>query len=89
MKFNNSSERHFINNLKVNTNFEKFHKSTKVFKDINRVDILDFLDGKVKSSEIDFEQRWIATWNLYHYYNHLKFFFRWLYNDYIKRTSIY
>ena len=58
MKFNNSSERHIINNLKVITNFDKFFQSTKLFKDINRVEIINFLDSKVKSSEIDYEKKW-------------------------------
>jgi hypothetical protein len=40
--------------------------------------ILSFLDSKIKSSEEDPDRRWITTWN--HYLNHLKYFFRWLYN---------
>jgi integrase/recombinase XerD len=85
MKSNNSSERHIINNLKVIANFDKFFKSEKLLKDIKRQDILSFLDSKIKSSEIDPEKKWITTWN--HYCNHLKFFFRWLYNDHIKSDN--
>ena len=51
----------------------------KSLKDIKRQDVLNFLDSKIKSSEVDPEKKWITTWN--HYFNHLKFFFRWLYND--------
>jgi integrase/recombinase XerD len=79
MKYNNSSERHIINNLKVIINFDRFFKSEKRLKDIKRQDITTFLDSKIKSSEIDPEKKWITTWN--HYFNHLKFFYRWLYND--------
>jgi site-specific recombinase XerD len=53
MKSNNSSERHIINNLKVIVNFDKFFKSEKLLKDIKRQDISNFLDSKIKSSEID------------------------------------
>jgi integrase/recombinase XerD len=85
MKSNNSSERHIINNLKVIVNFDKFFKSEKLLKDIKRQDISNFLDSKIKSSKIDSEKKWITTWN--HYCNHLKFFFRWLYNDHIKSDN--
>ena len=78
MKYNSSSERHIINNLKVILNFDKYFQSEKHLKDIKRQDILSFLDSKIKSSEVDPEKKWITTWN--HYYNHIKFFFRWLYN---------
>jgi hypothetical protein len=53
MKYNNSSERHIINNLKVIINFDRFFKSEKRLKDIKRQDITTFLDSKIKSSEID------------------------------------
>jgi hypothetical protein len=36
--------------------------------------ILSFLDTKIKSAEEDPDRQWITTWN------HLKYFFRWLYN---------
>ena len=39
----------------------------------------NFLDSKMKSLEIYAEKKYIMTWN--HYFNHLKFFFIWLYND--------
>ena len=81
MKYNNSSERHIINNLKVIINFDEYFQSQKILKDINnRQDIISFLDSKIKSVEVDPERKWITTWN--HYCNHLKFFFRWLYNEY-------
>ena len=86
MKSNNSSERHIINNLKVLLNFDKYFKSEKSLKDVKRQDILSFLDSKIKSTEVDPEKKWITTWN--HYFNHLKFFFRWLYNDYYKQHDL-
>jgi len=86
MNNNNSSERHIINNLKVIINFEEFFKSQKLLKDIDRQEITSFLNSKIKSPEIDQEKKWITTWN--HYYNHLKFFYRWLYNEYIKTDNV-
>ena len=66
-------------------NFDKFFNSEKLLKDIKRQDIITFLDSKIKSSEIDPEKKWITTWN--HYFNHLKFFFRWLYNNHDKTDN--
>ncbi len=37
----------------------------------------------VKPEETDPEKKWITTWN--HYLNHLKIFFRWLYNIQFKK----
>ncbi|MER5174290.1 MAG: site-specific integrase [Candidatus Nitrosocosmicus sp.] len=85
MKFNSSSENHIINNLKSIKNFQNFFQSNMGLKEIKRQDIIKFLDSKIKSPEIDPEKKWITTWN--HYLSHLKFFFRWLYNDYIKTTD--
>ncbi len=45
------------------------------------------MDSKIKSSDIDPEKRWITTWN--HYLNHLKFFYRWLYNAYNEKNLNY
>lgn len=84
MKNNDSSERHIVNNLKVILNFENFFEPSKKLKEIKRQDIDSFLDSKIKPSDIDPEKRWITTWN--HYLNHLKFFYRWLYNAYNERN---
>ncbi len=79
MKSNLSSENHIINNLKAIINVENFFQSTISLKEIKKQDIIKFLDGKMKSPEIDPEKKWITTWN--HYLSHLRFFFRWLYNE--------
>lgn len=81
MKNNNSSERHIINNLKVIIDFERFFQSSirKYLRGIKRGDVTSFLDNKMKPSEMDTEKKWIAVWN--HYFNHIKFFFRWLCNE--------
>ena len=84
MKNNNSSERHIVNNLKVILNFENFFHPSKNLKEIDRQNIDAFLDSKIKSLEIDPEKRWITTWN--HYLNHLKFFYRWVYNAYNEKN---
>jgi hypothetical protein len=44
------------------------------------------IDTKIKSAEEDPDRQWITTWN--HYLNHLKYFFRWLYNIHTKTTTI-
>jgi integrase/recombinase XerD len=79
MKSNSSSENHIINNLKSIMNFENFFQSNIILKEIKKQHIIKFLDSKVKSPETDPEKKWITTWN--HYLSHLKFFFRWLYNE--------
>lgn len=79
MKFNSSSENHIINNIKSIINFENFFQPNIPLKEIKKQDIIKFLDSKVKTPEMDPEKRWITTWN--HYLSHLKFFFRWLYNE--------
>ena len=79
MKFNSSSENHIINNIKSIINFESFFQPNMALKEIKKQDIVKFLDSKVKPPEMDPEKRWITTWN--HYLSHLKFFFRWLYNE--------
>jgi hypothetical protein len=49
-----------------------------------REQIIKFLDTKIKTIEEDPDARWITTWN--HYLSHIKYFFRWLYNAYHKKT---
>lgn len=69
---------HQINNLKVvmmlanNLGSESFLNVKSSFQ------IIQFLDSKKKSLDIDPERKWITTWN--HYLHRTKLFFRWLYN---------
>jgi hypothetical protein len=44
----------------------------------NREQIIDFLDSKIKNSEIDPDKKWVTTWN--DYLGDIKYFFRSLYN---------
>jgi len=77
-----SSENHKINNLKVVLDFSKY-LGQKSFHDINRKEqIVSYLNGKVKGSQLDPDKRWITTWN--HYLNRIKLFFRWMHNYHLK-----
>ena len=87
MKNNNSSERHIINSIKLILNFDNYFHSPKILSEANEKDIYNFLDSKIKPIEIDPDKKWITTWN--HYLNHLKFFFRWLYNTKAKKDENY
>jgi hypothetical protein len=80
MKSNGCSEKHINNNLKAIMNFESSLIDSKVslLEIQKKHQILSFLDTKIKSHDEDPDRRWITTWN--HYLNHLKYFFRWLYN---------
>ena len=57
MKNNDSSERHIVNNLKVMLNFENFFRPSKNLKQVKRQDIDSFLDSKIKSSDLDPEEK--------------------------------
>jgi hypothetical protein len=80
MKSNGCSEKHINNNLKAIMNFESSLIDSKVslLEIQKKHQILSFLDTKIKSHDEDPDRLWITTWN--HYLNHLKYFFRWLYN---------
>jgi integrase/recombinase XerD len=83
MEEEGSSENHKINNLKVVLDFAKY-LGQESFHDISRREqIVSYLNGKVKDSQIDPDKRWITTWN--HYLNRIKLFFRWMHNYYLKR----
>jgi hypothetical protein len=67
-------------------NFANYVDSNTTFFDIQtREQIIKFLDTKIKIIE-DPDGRWITTWN--HYLSNIKYFFRWLYNEYNKKNSI-
>ena len=85
MRNNSSSERHIINNIKVILNFDNFFHPPKILSEASEKDIHNFFDSKIKPVGIDPEKKWITTWN--HYLNHLKFFFRWLYNTKAKNDE--
>lgn len=74
---NNSSPRNARNNLTVLILFSRFI-GKKDLHNLERKDIIDFLDSRKKTIQEDPEQKWIITWN--DYMSRLKGFFRWLYN---------
>jgi hypothetical protein len=42
-----------------------FHLGKKEFKNITREDVLEFLDKRKKSIDIDPDKKWVRTWNDY------------------------
>lgn len=74
---NDNSERNWINYFKILDLFAD-HIGNKMFEDVNREDILSFLDKRKKSIDEDPEKKWIVTWN--GYLSRLLGFYRWLYN---------
>ena len=78
MVTNDKSERTQKNNLKSILNFVRWldKKSLDEIKD-EKI-ILNFLNIKRKSTDIDPDQKWITTYN--DYVIRLKHFFRWMYN---------
>ena len=85
MKNSGAGDKHINNNLKIVLSFASFNGQDFSFKDIGKQQIIRFLDSKIKSIEQDPDKRWITTWNVY--LNHLKYFFRWLYNEYLNEIK--
>ena len=85
MKNNGAGDKHINNNLKIVISFENFLIRHLPFKDVTRYEVISFLDSKIKPIEIDPDKKWITTWNVY--MNHLKYFFRWFYNEYAKERG--
>lgn len=79
MKRNGLSDSHINNTLKTNMLFTDFLGSEVSFCDVkSNEQIINFLDSKMKSPELDPDKKWITTWN--DYLGDIKYFFRWLYN---------
>jgi integrase len=70
--------------IDVLTNLSKYH-NYKGFNDLNREDILSFLDSFRKPETVDPLHKWIGTYNLYRVY--LQRFFKWLYSPDIEPTK--
>jgi integrase/recombinase XerD len=84
---NGSSERHQNNNLKAIISFANYLGSRASFFNITTAtEILAFLDTKIKSRELDPDQKWITTWN--DYLHRIKHFLRWLLNTLFDRRSL-
>ncbi|MGC2385609.1 MAG: hypothetical protein WA460_00890, partial [Nitrososphaeraceae archaeon] len=58
--------------------FSNYYKNSKLFKEISRDDIVDFLDSIRKRETIDPMHQWIGTYNLFRV--DLMRFFKWLYS---------
>lgn len=80
MKNSGAGDKHINNNLKIVLSFSNFSDQNLSFEDIKRQEVIQFLDSKIKPIEQDPDRKWITTWNVY--LNHLKYFFRWFYNEY-------
>jgi len=55
-----------------------FELGEKDFKAVSREDVLEFLNKRKKSPEIDPDKKWVRTWN--DYLARIVGFYRWLYN---------
>lgn len=75
---NGSSERHQNNNLKIMFIYAQFLESRLLIDIDSQEEVISFLRTKVKTKEVDFEQKWITTYN--DYLHRIKHFFRWLHN---------
>jgi hypothetical protein len=73
----NLSDNHKRNYISLLTQLSKFYHNKKSFKEMNRQDILLFLDSFRKPENSDPLHKWIGTYNLYTAM--LIKFFKWLY----------
>lgn len=85
MKSNGTSESYQKNNLKTIISFGKWLDDNNFYEITKKEQIITFLDTKIKNTEIDPDKRWITTWN--DYLARIKFFIRWLYNHYKKKSE--
>src|SRR5215208_3825322 len=73
----NLSDNHKRNYISVLTQLSKFYHNKKSFKEMNRQDVLSFLDSFRKPENSDPLHKWIGTYNQYTVL--LIKFFKWLY----------
>lgn len=79
MKKNGLSDSHINNTLKTSMLFSEFLETGVSFYGVKtKEQIINFLDSKMKSLEVDPDRKWITTWD--DYLGDIKYFFRWLYN---------
>jgi integrase/recombinase XerD len=79
MHSKNCSERHQNNTLQAIIGFANYLDPNVTFYQLERKEqVLAFLDTKIKSIDVDPDEKWITTWN--HYLGRIKLFFRWLAN---------
>ncbi len=85
MKNSGAGDKHINNNLKIVLSLTNSTNQNLSLDDVKRPEIIQFLDSKIKSTEQDPDRKWITTWNVY--LNHLKYFFRWFYNEHNKQSD--
>jgi len=74
-----TSENYQNDLLKVIIRYAQYLGPDLTFYQIqDKEEIIKYLDSKRKTSEEDFDKKWITTWNDYLW--RLKYFYRWLYN---------
>ena len=79
MKANGTSENYQNQNLKAMIVFANFlGPHISFFEITSKEQIMQFLDTKIRSVDIDPDKRWITTWNDYLW--RIKYFLRWLHN---------
>ena len=81
----NLSDNHKRNYISLLSQLSKFYDHKKSFKEMNRQDILLFLDSFRKTENYDASHKWIGTYNLYTVM--LIKFFKWLYYPDIEPTK--
>jgi site-specific recombinase XerD len=72
----NLSDNYRGDNIETLTRLSKYHDN-KPFKNLERTDIISFLDSMRKTEARDPMHKWIGTYNLFRIY--LLRFFKWLY----------
>ncbi|MFL6523704.1 MAG: hypothetical protein ACJ71B_09525, partial [Nitrososphaera sp.] len=85
MKDNGTSQNYQKGNLKAMIHFAQYTGAATTLYDISHKEIALFPDTKIKSDEIDYDKKWITTWNDYLW--RLNLFFRWLHNKKIKQIN--
>ena len=79
MQSSGTSDKYQNNNLKTIIAFGKFLEDSFSFKSITKRDrIINYLDTKIKNSQVDPDKKWITTW--YDYLCRIKYFYRRLHN---------
>lgn len=73
MKDNCTSENYHKGNLKAMVHFAEYIGAATSFYNVNRKQVVGFLDTKIKPELIDSDKKWITTWNDYLW--RLKLFF--------------
>jgi glycosyltransferase involved in cell wall biosynthesis len=85
MKDNGTSQNYQKGNLKAMIHFAEYIGAATSFYKVDHEQVIRFLDAKIKHEQVDFDKKWITTWNDYLW--RLKLFFRWLHNKKIREMN--